>query len=119
MTGKERRVLVTTIDHVPGHRVTHTVGEVIGITLRMDNKYAEGIKGLDGTTMETRISQLIATRQAAVEQMIAYASRLGANAVVGMRFDHRGIAGDYNEIVAYGTGVVIVPIEETVGAARV
>jgi uncharacterized protein YbjQ (UPF0145 family) len=98
--------------------VTHTVGEVIGITLRMDNKYAEGIKSLDGATLETRIIQLIATRHAAVQEMIAYAGRLGANAVVGMRFDHRSIAGDYNEIVAYGTGVVIVPIDNAVGAAR-
>jgi uncharacterized protein YbjQ (UPF0145 family) len=109
-------VLVTTIDHVPGHRVSHTVGEVIGLTLRMDNKYAEGIKSLDGETLATRVSQLIATRQEAVERMIDYASQLGANAVVGMRFDHRTIAGDYNEIVAYGTGVVIVPVAEAAAA---
>lgn len=106
-------MLVTTIDHVPGHRVSHTVGEVIGLTLRMDNKYAEGIKSLEGETLATRVSQLIATRQEAVQRMIAYAGQLGANAIVGMRFDHRSIAGDYNEIVAYGTGVVIVPIPET------
>ncbi len=114
-TGKERSVLVTTIDHVPGHRVSHTVGEVIGLTLRMDNKYSEGLKDLHGVTSEDRVGQLIATRQEAVGQMIAYAARLGANAIVGMRFDHRSIAGDYNEIVAYGTGVVIEPIEEPTG----
>ena len=107
---------MTTIDHVPGHRVSHTVGEVIGLTLRMDNKYAEGIKNLEGQTLATRVSQLIATRQEAVERMIAYASQLGANAIVGMRFDHRSIAGDYNEIVAYGTGVVIVPLTDTSAA---
>jgi uncharacterized protein YbjQ (UPF0145 family) len=109
-TGNVRGVLVTTIDHVPGHRVSHTIGEVIGLTLRLDNKYSEGLKDLHGVTAEDRVAQLIGTRQEAVEHMIAYAARLGANAIVGMRFDHRSIAGDYNEIVAYGTGVVIVPI---------
>lgn len=107
--GNQQRVLVLTIDHVPGHRVTRILGEVVGLTLRLDNKYAEGIKELEaghGST-ETRVHSLLATRQAAVTSMAEYASQLGANAVIGMRFDHRTIAGDYNEICAYGTGVVI------------
>jgi uncharacterized protein YbjQ (UPF0145 family) len=107
--GNQYDVLVLTIDHVPGHRVTRILGEVLGLTLRLDNKYSEGIKELasgHGST-ETRVGSLLATRQAAVTSMAEYASRLGANAVIGMRFDHRTISGDYNEICAYGTGVVI------------
>ena len=107
--GNQQGVLVLTIDHVPGHRVTRILGEVVGLTLRMDNKYAEGIKELQtghGST-ETRVGSLLATRQAAVTSMAEYAAQLGANAVIGMRFDHRTIAGDYNEMCAYGTGVVI------------
>lgn len=102
-------MLVTTIDHMPGYQVSRILGQVIGLTVRMDNKYAEGIKDLEGHD-ETRINQLLATRLEAVERMIVYAGQLGANAIVGMRFDHRSIAGDYNEIVAYGTGLVVVPI---------
>ena len=101
-------MLVMTIDQVPGHRVRRILGEVIGVTIRSDNPYVEGVKSLNGEGDE-RVSQLIATRQEAVASMIEYARRLGANAIVGMRFDHRTIAGGYNEICAYGTGLVIAP----------
>lgn len=102
-------MLVMTIDQVPGHRVRRILGEVIGVTIKTDNPYVEGVKTLDGETNDSRVRHLIETRQEAVAQMVEYARRLGANAIVGMRFDHRTIAGGYNEICAYGTGLVIAP----------
>ena len=56
-----------------------------------------------------RIRSLLARwRQDAVTDMAASARRKGANAVVGMRFDHRDISQGWVEICAYGTAVVIV-----------
>jgi uncharacterized protein YbjQ (UPF0145 family) len=74
-------MLVMTIDQVPGHRVRRILGEVIGVTIRSDNPYVEGVKSLNGEGDE-RVGQLIATRQEAVASMIEYARRLGANAIV-------------------------------------
>jgi len=102
-------MLVLTIDHVPpGHRVERILGEVIGVTIRPDNPYVEGVKTLDGET-NPHLRLLVRTRQEAVAGMVAHARSLGANAIIGMRFDHRTV-GKWNEICAYGTAFVLSPV---------
>lgn len=101
-------MLVLTIDHVPGHRIDAILGEVIGATVLPDNPYVEGVKGLDGA-VDTRADSVIRTRQDAVADLMDRATALGANVVVGMRFDHRSIKGGYNEVCAYGTAMVVSP----------
>src|SRR5215475_2915774 len=101
-------MLVLTIDHVPGHRVERILGEVVGATVVPDNPYVEGVKGLDGV-VDTRADSVIRTREEAVADLVARAAALGANVVVGMRFDHRTIKGGYNELCAYGTAMVVRP----------
>jgi uncharacterized protein YbjQ (UPF0145 family) len=98
-------MLVVTIDHVPGHRIVAILGEVIGATVRPDNPYLEGVKGLDGE--DPHLQAIIHTRQEAVARMMERARMLGANAVVGMRFDHRTIGGGWSEICAYGTAMIL------------
>jgi uncharacterized protein YbjQ (UPF0145 family) len=98
-------MLVLTIDHAPGHRIVAILGEVLGATVRPDNAYVEGVKTLDGGG--PHIEDIIRTRQAALNDMVQRAHRLGANAVVGLRFDHRTIAGAWSEICAYGTAMVL------------
>src|SRR4029079_6194214 len=88
--GNKWAMLVMTIDQVPGHRVRRILGEVIGVTIKSDNPYVEDVNSIDGNG-EERVGLLIQTRQEAVANMIEYARRLGANAIVGMRFDHRTI----------------------------
>jgi uncharacterized protein YbjQ (UPF0145 family) len=102
-------MLVVTIDHVPGHRIVAILGEVIGATVRPDNPYMEGVKSLDGVDGEDHphLQAVINTRQQAVARMMERARLLGANAVVGMRFDHRTIGGGWSEICAYGTAMVL------------
>jgi uncharacterized protein YbjQ (UPF0145 family) len=99
-------MLVLTIDHAPGHRIVAILGEVIGATVRPDNVYMEGVKSLDGSEYP-QLDELIRTRQEAVVMMLKRAQALGANAVVGLRFDHRTIAGQWSEICAYGTAMVL------------
>jgi uncharacterized protein YbjQ (UPF0145 family) len=115
-------MLVVTIDHVPGHRIVAILGEVIGATVRPDNPYVEGVKSLDGD--DPHLQAIIHTRQEAVARMIERARTLGANAVVGMRFDHRTIGGGWSEICAYGTAMILnrrrgvrVPAGSTAGTA--
>jgi uncharacterized protein YbjQ (UPF0145 family) len=98
-------MLVLTIDHAPGHRVHAILGEVIGATVRPDNPYVEGVKSLDGQAAQ--IQAVIRTRQDAVQSMVEHARRLGANAIIGMRFDHRSVGGGWFEICAYGTAIVL------------
>jgi uncharacterized protein YbjQ (UPF0145 family) len=101
-------MLVLTIDHAVGFRIEAILGDVVGATVRPDNPYIEGVKSLDGGAVP-RSDEVVRTRQDAVADLVDRARQMGANAVVGLRFDHRNIAGQWSEICAYGTAVWVEP----------
>ncbi len=104
-------MLVVTTDELPGHEVRRVLGQVIGATGRLNNAFTEGIRTLERGDKNPRISEDLARwRTEAVEQMMEAARLRGANAVVGMRFDHRSITEVWGEICAYGTAVYVVPV---------
>jgi len=100
-------MLVVTTDALPGYDVCDVLGEVIGVTARTHNPFAEGIRSLQGGTNPRMAEILTRWREEAVERMAECALHRGANAVVGMRFDHREITTSWVEICAYGTAVVV------------
>ena len=106
-------MLVVTTETVPGYDVTDVLGEVMGVVARTRNPYAEGVKALSGEVNPSVSSALTGWREEAVTNMARAAHRRGANAVVGMRFDHRDISGSFTELCAYGTAVrvqrVVIP----------
>ncbi len=61
----------------------------------------------DGDALAQFGDMLAAARQAAVARMAARARELGANAIVGARFDTAVVGHDMGEIVAYGTAVIV------------
>lgn len=98
-------MLVVTTESVPGYTVVDIIGEVVGVTARTHNPFAEGIRALNGD-LNPRVRQALASwRQEAVADMVDHARAAGANAVVGMRFDNRELATMWAEICAYGTAV--------------
>ncbi len=101
---------MVTIDDLPGYQIREIVGEVVGVTARPQNKFTEGARSLTGTLSAAGEQYLIAGRREAVERMAYHARNAGANAVLGMRFDHRVISESWVEICAYGTAVVAVAI---------
>jgi len=103
-------MLVVTTDQLPGYEVRDVLGEVIGVTARTHNPFAEGIKSLHGGTNPRMAEVLTRQREEAVDRMVEAAARRGANAVVGMRFDHREVTSAWVEICAYGTAVVVVHV---------
>jgi uncharacterized protein YbjQ (UPF0145 family) len=101
-------MLAVTIDSLPGYEIKEVIGEVLGVTARPQNVYAEGVKALSGQ-LNPQPRTLSRWRQDAIAVMVETAYRRGANAVVGMRFDHRAIGSTWTEICAYGTAVFVVP----------
>jgi uncharacterized protein YbjQ (UPF0145 family) len=85
------------------------MGAVLGVLARPRNPYAEGVKNLSGKSVDSEVSGAALTRwrQEAIARMAQQARERGANAVIGLRFDHRDITGAWGEICAYGTAVVI------------
>ena len=100
-------MLLSTTDNLPGATITVTLGMVVGAVPYFGSTYAEGIKSLDGATHPDVSIVLERRRQEALERLGVNARRLGASAVVGVRFTSREITGTWKEVCAYGTAVVI------------
>lgn len=108
--------MVTTAFELPGFRVVQNLGVVRGIVVRSRNIFAN-----IGATLQTLVGGNItawtnlceATRADAFEIMIQHASELGANAVIGARYDANEIATSATEILAYGTAVIVEPLSGT------
>jgi uncharacterized protein YbjQ (UPF0145 family) len=95
----------TTFD-LPGYTVEQTLGLSWGLIVRSVGL----VKGLTGGLRSIRQGEVSeftavvdAARRTALERLIAHAEQLGANAVLGVRFDSSDIGNGLAEIVAYGT----------------
>lgn len=103
-------VLVVTTDQLPGYEIRQILGEVVSSMARTRNPYREGVKNLRGGAYDPSApDNLTRWRTDSVARLGEEALRLGANAVVGMRFDSRDCGEMWMEICAYGTAVIVVP----------
>jgi uncharacterized protein YbjQ (UPF0145 family) len=109
-----RASLVTTTFTLDGYRVVKNLGVVRGIVVRsrsvIGNLGAAFQMFFGGNiTVYTRLCEH--ARQEAFQILLQHASALGANAVIGMRYDATEIMGGVTEVLAYGTAVVVEPSE--------
>jgi len=103
---------VTTAFELPGLRVRRNLGVVRGIVVR-----SRSIVGTIGAGLQTIVGGNISlfsrlceqTRSDAFELMLQHAHELGANAVIGARYDATEIMNGVTEVLAYGTAVVAEP----------
>lgn len=102
-------MLVVTSDTVPGHDIVDVHGAVFGSVAVTTNKFEASMKDLPDVHTAEMAGRLVRERAAAVTQLIAAARRVGATAVVGMRFDCRHVTPAWMEVCAYGTAVVCTP----------
>lgn len=104
--------VLTTFDPPPGHVIERVIGPCWGITVRSRSVVGTACAGcqqLFGGEI-TALTQLATdSRNVAMERLEQHAVAMGANAVLGMRFDSGELMQNTNEIVAYGTAVVIAP----------
>src|SRR5215467_6655608 len=111
------RHMVTTAFTLDGFRITRSLGVVRGITLR-----SRSVFGTMGGALHTLVGGNITAftklcemaREEAFEIMVRHASEIGANAIVGMRYDATELMGGVTEVLAYGTAVVMEPLERFV-----
>jgi uncharacterized protein YbjQ (UPF0145 family) len=104
---------VSTTFDVPGTRITRYCGSCFGVVVRSMG-FAKGIgasfKALAGGEVQQYTKLLEDSRRHALDRMVQNAQLLGANAVIGFRFDSSEIGQSLTEIVAYGTAVVVEPV---------
>lgn len=103
---------VSTTNDIPGCRIVRSFGIVRGITVR-----SRSIVGNVGAALQTLVGGNISiyaelcekAREDAFELMLRHAAAMGANAVVGMRYDANDVAAGVTEVLAYGTAVQVAP----------
>jgi uncharacterized protein YbjQ (UPF0145 family) len=102
---------VTTTFDLPGCRVVRNLGLVRGIVVR-----SRSVVGNIGASLQTLFGGNITVytelceraRADAYELMLAHGGQMGANAIIGVRYDANEIASGVTEVLAYGTAVVVV-----------
>lgn len=106
--------MVTTAFELQGFRVLRNLGVVRGIVVRSRNLFVNigaAFQSMVGgnITAWTRLCEQ--TRSDAFEIMIQHATELGANAIIGARYDATEIAKGATEVLAYGTAVIVEPVD--------
>jgi uncharacterized protein YbjQ (UPF0145 family) len=102
--------LITTTFTLEGYRVARHLGVVRGITVRSRN-----IAGTVGASLQTIFggnitiyTELCETaRQEAFDLMVQHAEQIGANALIGVRYDANDVTDGVTEVLCYGTAVVV------------
>jgi len=104
---------ITSAFELPGHRVVHNLGIVRGIVVRSRSivgNFGAALQSLFGGNITLYTSLCERARLDAFEALREHATELGANAIIGMRYDATEIATGITEVLAYGTAVVVEPL---------
>lgn len=102
--------LTTTAFDLPGYRITKSFGVVRGIIVRSRSivgNFGASIQSIFGGNISIYTSLCERAREDAFQLMLAHAGELGANAVIGVRYDATELAPGITEVLCYGTAVFI------------
>jgi uncharacterized protein YbjQ (UPF0145 family) len=106
---------MVTTNYVSGYKIDKVLGLTFGITVRsrgLGGNIIAGLRTLTGGEIKeyTELAQL--ARQEALDRLAAHAAQLGGNAVISVMFDSTEMAQSIDEIIAFGTAVVISPVAD-------
>jgi len=102
--------MITTAWELPGRRIAKNVGLVRGIVVRSRSvvgNFAAGLQTLMGGNITIWTQMCEKARVDSYQIMVEHAQELGANAIIGVRYDANEVAAGVTEVLAYGTAVVV------------
>ena len=108
-------MIVTTGNEIDGHAITDYVGIIRGIVVRspsITQGFIGGLKQIVGGNIESYAEVCEAARREAYERMVQHAEEMGADAVIGMRYDATEFSAGVTEVLAYGTAVRVTALME-------
>lgn len=103
-------LIVTTGNEIENHRIERYLGVVRGIVVRspsIGKAFVGAFKSLAGGNIKEYIEVCEAARHEAYLNMLGHAREIGANAIVGMRYDATEFMQGATEVLAYGTAVIV------------
>ncbi len=101
-------MIISTIDKIEGKKISSSLGMVKGNTIRarhIGRDIMAGLRNIVGGEISEYTKLMAEAREQALDRMKADAERIGADAVVGVRFSTSVIMGGAAELLAYGTAV--------------
>jgi len=101
-------MIATTIDTIPGKEIVEAIGIARGSTVRARNAgrdFLAGLKNFVGGEISEYTQLLADSRESAMQRMITDAEKMGADAVVNVRFTTSAVMQGTAEILAVGTAV--------------
>lgn len=104
----KEKILIATLENVPGREIVEILGLVKGNTIRarhLGSDIGAGLKSLVGGEIKGYVKAMTEARDEAQGRMVDEAAALGADAIVGVRFAGSQIMSGAAEILAYGTAV--------------
>jgi len=113
--------ILTTFEAPPGYVMQRVMGPCWGITVRSRSVVGTACAGCQqffGGEISALTELATESRNVAMQRLEQHAIDQGANAVLGMRFDSGELMQNTNEIVAYGTAVIIAPSHNVVAAHK-
>ena len=102
--------LTTTTFELPGYRVVKSFGVVRGIVVRSRSivgNIGAGIQAIFGGNISLYTELCERAREDAFNQMLSHAGQLGANAIIGVRYDATELSSGITEVLCYGTAVAV------------
>jgi len=105
--------MTSTTFELDGYKVKRNLGLVRGITVR-----SRSVIGTLGASLQTLIGGNISlftelcekTREEAFDLMMQHAAQMGANGVIGIRYDATEVMQGVTEVLCYGTAVIVEPV---------
>ena len=102
------REMITTTFNIDGYRMSENLGVVKGIVVRsrsLVGNIGAGFQSLFGGNITLYTSLCEKAREDAFKKMIEHAEEIGANAILGIRYDANEVAAGITEVLCYGTAV--------------
>jgi uncharacterized protein YbjQ (UPF0145 family) len=114
MSAPSKPILLTA-NYVSGYKVDRVLGLVYGITVRsrgIGGNIMAALRTLKGGEISEYTEMATQARQQALDRLSEQAAKIGANAVISVMFDSTEIGNTMDEIIAFGTAVVVTPVTD-------
>jgi len=101
-------MIITSTQDIPGRSISEVLGVVTGNTVQSKNvgkDFLAGLKTIVGGEISSYTEMMVEARDRAHTRMITEAAKLGADAIVCVRYSSSSVGDGMSEVLAYGTAV--------------
>ena len=105
-----KEFIISSANDVPGYKIIETKGFAYGLTVRsrgVGGDIGAGIRSIFGGEITEYVKMMEESRNEALNRLMKHAQGMGANALIAVRYDSSAISPAMQEVLAYGTAVVV------------